>query len=101
LARQPHGQLGARPVLQASVRREITDHPAASVPIEDGCADCHMPMARTEAKLRGQPGSVFEHLPFDPGKPEDAEARDGVSCSLCHRSQPRSWGRPRASAAGS
>jgi hypothetical protein len=80
------------PYWQASVRREIADHPAASVPIEDGCADCHMPMARTEAKLRGQPGSVFAHLPFDPAKPEDAEARDGVSCSLCHQITPEKLG---------
>src|SRR3981081_1685846 len=65
------------PYWQASVRREITDHPGARVPIEDGCADCHMPMARTEANLRGQPGAVFAHLPFDPAKPGDAEARDG------------------------
>src|SRR5258708_39026434 len=41
------------PYWQASVRREIIDHPSARVPIEEGCADCHMPMARTEANLRG------------------------------------------------
>src|ERR1700676_3880312 len=59
------------PYWQASVRREITDHPSARAAIEDGCADCHMPMARTEAKLRGETGTVFAHLPADPTRPED------------------------------
>ena len=88
------------PYWQASVRREITDHPAARVPIEDGCADCHMPMARTEANLRGQPGAVFAHLPFDPAKPEDAEARDGVSCSLCHQITAEKLGTPQSFSGG-
>jgi hypothetical protein len=88
------------PYWQASVRREIDDHPAARVPIEDGCADCHMPMARTEANLRGQPGAVFAHLPFDPAKPEDAEARDGVSCSLCHQITAEKLGTPQSFSGG-
>ena len=34
------------PYWQASVRREDIDHPESKAEIEDGCADCHMPMAR-------------------------------------------------------
>src|SRR5579864_1774088 len=88
------------PYWQASVRREITDHPAAATAIEDGCSDCHMPMARTEAKLRGQPGAVFAHLPVDPTKPEDLEAQDGVSCSLCHQISPDKLGKPESFSGG-
>jgi nitrate/TMAO reductase-like tetraheme cytochrome c subunit len=52
------------PYWQASVRREDIDHPEARSEIEDGCADCHMPIARYQAKLQGRPGEVFAHLPF-------------------------------------
>jgi hypothetical protein len=88
------------PYWQASVRREITDHPTARAHIEDGCADCHMPMARTEAKLRGEPGAVFAHLPVNPEKREDLEAQDGVSCSLCHQISPEKLGTPESFSGG-
>lgn len=88
------------PYWQASVRREITDHPAAKTAIEDGCADCHMPMARTEARMRKQPGAVFAHLPVDPAKYEDLEAHDGVSCSLCHQISPEKLGSPESFSGG-
>ena len=73
------------PYWQASVRREDIDHPEARAEIEDGCADCHMPMARYQAKLQGRPGEVFAHLPFDRDPRKNAAAEDGVSCSLCHQ----------------
>lgn len=73
------------PYWQASVRREDIDHPEARAEIEDGCADCHMPMARYQAKLQGRPGEVFAHLPFDRDPKKNAAAEDGVSCSLCHQ----------------
>ena len=73
------------PYWQASVRREDIDHPDARAEIEDGCADCHMPMARYQAKLQGRPGEVFAHLPFDRDPKKNAAAEDGVSCSLCHQ----------------
>ena len=73
------------PYWQASVRREDIDHPEARSEIEDGCADCHMPIARYQAKLKGRPGEVFAHLPFDRDPKKNAAAEDGVSCSLCHQ----------------
>jgi hypothetical protein len=73
------------PYWQASVRRESIDHPESRAVIEDECSVCHMPMARYESKLNGREGEVFSHLPFDPGKPADRLAADGVSCSLCHQ----------------
>ena len=36
-------------------------------------------------KLRGQPGEIFSHLPFDADKKEGHEAADGVTCSVCHQ----------------
>src|SRR6202140_3616296 len=64
------------PYWQASVRREDLDHPEARAVIEDGCADCHMPIARYEAKLQGRLGEVFAHLPFDADPKKNASAED-------------------------
>lgn len=73
------------PYWQASVRREDLDHPESSAEIEDACADCHMPIARYEAKLQGKLGGVFAHLPFAADPKKNASAEDGVSCSTCHQ----------------
>ena len=73
------------PYWQASVRRETIDHPESRAVIEDECSICHMPMARYESKRQGKEGEVFSHLGFDPDKPGDKLAADGVSCSLCHQ----------------
>ena len=62
------------PYWQGSVRRETIDHPESKAAIEDECSICHMPVTRYEAKLRGQKGEVFSHLPFDPAKKQDAQA---------------------------
>ena len=73
------------PYWQASVRRETLDHPEAKSDIEDECSVCHMPIARYEAKERGQKGEVFSHLPFDANPKDSAAAEDGVTCSVCHQ----------------
>jgi hypothetical protein len=73
------------PYWQASVRREDIEHPESSAKLEDGCADCHMPIARYQAKLQGRLGEVFAHLPFDNDPKKNATAEDGVSCSVCHQ----------------
>jgi hypothetical protein len=73
------------PYWQASVRREDIEHPESKAEIEDGCADCHMPMARYEAKLQGHLGEVFAHIPFESDPKKNASAEDGVSCSVCHQ----------------
>jgi hypothetical protein len=79
------GNSARDPYWQASVRREDLDHPEARAEIEDGCADCHMPIARYQAKLQGRRGEVFAHIPFDADPKKNASAEDGVSCSLCHQ----------------
>ena len=76
---------GRDPYWLAGVRRETIDHPESRAAIEDECSICHMPMARFQAKIAGQEGQIFAHLPFNPNKDEDRLAADGVSCSLCHQ----------------
>ena len=73
------------PYWQGSVRRETIDHPTASADIQDECSHCHMPMSFYEAHLQGKKSEVFSHLLFDPDRKGDAEAADGVSCSICHQ----------------
>src|SRR5258707_11370133 len=73
------------PYWQGSVRRESMDHPESVAAIEDECSICHMPIPRFEAKLQGRKGQVFSHLPFDADNKGNAEAEDGVTCSVCHQ----------------
>ena len=73
------------PYWQGSVRRETIDHPESKAKIEDECSICHMPIPRYEAKLQGQLGEVFSHLPFSADKKNNAQAEDGVTCSICHQ----------------
>jgi hypothetical protein len=73
------------PYWQGSVRRESIDHPESQADIEDECSVCHMPITRFEAKLRGHKGQIFSHLPFDQDNKDNAQAEDGVSCSVCHQ----------------
>jgi hypothetical protein len=81
------------PYWQAGVRREAMDHPSAIHEIEDECATCHMPMSRTAAAAGGRSGSIFAHLPINPGRSaEDRFAADGVSCTVCHQIGPERLG---------
>ena len=81
------------PYWQASVRRETIDHPKAADEIEDECAVCHMPMARTTAAAQKQRGQVFAHLPVgEAGSHEALLAADGVSCTACHQITPKLLG---------
>jgi len=83
------------PYWHAGVRREVIDHPSAAAAIQDECAACHMPMSRTEARLSGNEGEVFEHLPVsNDGNRSDRLAHDGVACSLCHQITDRNFGTP-------
>ncbi len=74
------------PYWQASMRREVTDHPESQKEIEDECSTCHMPMSRFTARARGHEGEVFSHLPVYLAETEaDRLAVDGVSCTVCHQ----------------
>ncbi len=80
------------PYWQASVRRETIDHGETKSAIEDECSVCHMPITRYEAKSQGRAGRVLAHLPFDSGKKDNAQAEDGVSCSVCHQISAQKFG---------
>ncbi len=81
------------PYWQASVRREVTDHPGAQAEIEDTCSTCHMPMARTLARAEGGLGKVFQHIEAAGRGDERAMlALDGVSCTACHQIRPDNFG---------
>jgi hypothetical protein len=83
------------PYWQASVRREVGDHPAAAGAIEDKCATCHMPMARFALHRRGGSGEVLALVqggPVDTGTRLGALADDGVSCTVCHQIEPGNLG---------
>jgi hypothetical protein len=73
------------PYWQGSVGRETIDHPESSAAIQDECSICHMPVTRYEAKLQGREGEVFAFLPFNQKTEHNAQAADGVTCSVCHQ----------------
>jgi hypothetical protein len=81
------------PYWQASVRRETLDHASHADAIQDECATCHMPMARTAAHAAGGRGRVFAIAPGSGGSSEQHQlAADGVSCTLCHQIGPERLG---------
>ncbi len=81
------------PYWQASVRRETLDHASSKASVEDECSVCHMPITRYEAKLEGQPGQIFAHLPLGHRPdPQGKQAADGVSCSVCHQIEAENLG---------
>jgi hypothetical protein len=89
------------PYWQASVRREIMDHPEARAAIEDECSICHMPMSTFAARAGGGHGEIFAHLPIGQGTaPDSALAADGVSCAICHQVQPDRLGTPESFTGG-
>jgi hypothetical protein len=76
------------PYWQASVRREVLDHPTSSAAIQDECSTCHMPMQRFTAHAAGGKGAVFARFPTNGGTdPLDSLSADGVSCTTCHQIQ--------------
>ena len=76
------------PYWQASVRREVLDHPSSRAEIEDECTICHMPMQRYLARSAGGRGIAFARFPSRRGTdPLDSLAADGVSCTTCHQIQ--------------
>ena len=81
------------PYWLATVRREVSLAPQRGAQIEDECAACHMPMSRYEARVQGQLGRVFAHLPIGgAGEEMSRLAADGVSCTVCHQITPQGLG---------
>jgi hypothetical protein len=81
------------PYWQASVRREVMDHPGAGAAIENECSRCHMPLSNATTRATGRPAAVFQHLPVGQTvSPLGALAADGVSCVACHSITPDGLG---------
>lgn len=73
------------PYFLASVRAEGLRNPEQRAQIEDTCATCHMPMARTTAAAAGGPGAILDEGFADPENELYPLAMDGVSCTVCHQ----------------
>ena len=82
------------PYWQASVRREVLINPDFQEVIEDKCATCHMPMARTTDVSEGGTGAILDQGYTDPQHPKHSLAMDGISCTLCHQFQPDNFDTP-------
>ena len=83
------------PLWQAKVSAEIARHPELQAEIEATCSRCHMPMAYTQALVKGQTPAIFGENGFlNPAHPLHHAAMDGVTCTLCHQIQPDGLGTP-------
>jgi hypothetical protein len=80
------------PFWLAQVRYEVAQNPGLRDVIEDKCATCHMPMARTQAEVDEELDSILDDGYLDPDHPRNAMAMDGVSCALCHQIQDANLG---------
>ena len=77
------------PFWRAMVSAEAAATPAAAGAIEDKCMHCHSPLAERAAHRRGKEVG----LDLLGGDDEMAHlALDGVSCALCHQTQPDNFG---------
>lgn len=80
------------PYWQASVRSESLSSPDYQAVIEDKCATCHMPMARSTAAANDQKGQVLEDGFLNPENKLHFFGGDGVSCTLCHQVEEKNLG---------
>lgn len=80
------------PLWRAKVSSEITRNPALRDIIEDKCATCHTPMARTQARITDTPVALLDRGFLSTEQPLHEAAADGVSCTLCHQIEDRYLG---------
>jgi hypothetical protein len=83
---------GRDPYFKAAVMREVADLPEYQNFIEDKCATCHMPMARTTAHFNEQSTVMFNGGFYNQDHYLHELAMDGVSCTVCHQIQPENFG---------
>jgi len=80
------------PYWQAKVFTEVYHTPALKEVIEDTCATCHMPMARTQAQVDGTSSLMLDGGFLSEDNALHVSAMDGNSCTLCHQIQPDGLG---------
>lgn len=73
------------PLYLAKVASEVNRNPNFKDVIEDKCSRCHMPMANVEAGFTGDAISMSGDGFLNPDNIHYNEAKDGVSCTLCHQ----------------
>ena len=73
------------PLYLAKVASEVKRNPNFKDVIEDKCSRCHMPMANVEANFAGDTISMSGDGFLNPDNIHYNEAKDGVSCTLCHQ----------------
>ena len=82
------------PYWRATVRTEVLKNPAYQEVIEDKCATCHTPMARTTQAIDGESSALLDDGLFAVENPLHWLAIDGVSCTLCHQIEAGNLGQP-------
>ena len=82
------------PYWQGSIRRESIDHPEASAALQDECSTCHMPMQHLIDRAKNKKTAVFARLPLTDPHKDNTQAKDGVSCSICHQIEAAGLGTP-------
>jgi len=88
------------PYFQAKVSTEIAANPALAAVIEDTCATCHIPMARSQLAADGLPATLFADGNYNPSPELSKLAMDGVSCTLCHQVEDELLGEPESYSGG-
>ena len=79
------GNAAIDPLYLAKVASEVKRNPDFKDVIEKKCSRCHMPMAHVEAGFAGDPIAMFDEGFLNPDNSHYNEAKDGVSCTLCHQ----------------
>lgn len=88
-----HAHAAADPYVFATIRAEAEAHPDLRGVVEDVCATCHMPMARTSEAGDGRAARIFGPQGLlDTAARLHGLAADAVSCALCHRIEPDGLG---------
>ena len=91
------GLSGRDPIFHAQLESEKTLYPSQASFFDNTCYRCHGVMGQRQVESdKGQP---FKHdmvyaLPDEPDGKYGALARDGVSCSACHRISKDDLGKP-------
>ena len=88
------------PYWLATVKSEEIENPTITDTIEDKCATCHMPLARTTVSFNGQKGIIFRDGFLNSDNEFHTLAMDGVSCTLCHQIQPDNLSNPESFSGG-
>jgi hypothetical protein len=95
-----HANAATDPYWLATIRSEVNANPALQSVIEDKCAVCHMPMARTTAVSKGKTGVVLGDGFMNSKNELYGLAADAVSCTACHQIADKNLGKKEGTSGG-